>query len=59
MADQKECAECGRLKTNMDAANRMGVHVTGGNDAFKKAVAEYEAHRTAAHPESIDERLAG
>ena len=58
MENQKECLECERLTNNMHTALRMDVHVTGGND-FKKAEAENQAHREAAHPESIADILAG
>ena len=47
-----ECLECQRLAQNMETASRLP-----DTDDYKKAVAAYEAHRDAAHPESIDERL--
>jgi hypothetical protein len=63
-----ECLECQRLTQQTQTAHRAMVSYSGPRDghAFAKleksdvlAQVEYEVHRDAAHPESIDERLAG
>jgi hypothetical protein len=59
MENQENCAECLRLTEKMQTAYRTDAYVQGDHAAFKKAEAEYQAHRSSAHPESIDERLAG